>query len=443
MNKPNFRSIVVLLSLISFLGTIVPVRGQSAAATSQVTEFDVNGLKVLIKRRPGTPTVAAGLFFRGGVRNLTADNAGIESFVLRAAAEGSKNYPRQRLRTETSRIGTVISSAANFDYSVLGLSSTKLNFEASWAMFTDVALHPTFATEDVERIREQTLTGLRAANDSPEGALEQLSSKAIFAGHPYTNDPTGTIANVTGFKSADLAAYHKKMLETSRMLLVIVGDVEASALQKTIASTFGSLPKGDFKLGPIPPLNFSKPSLDIAQRAVQTDYVKGSFAAPSIGDPDYYAMRTAMAILQSNVFQEVRVKRNLSYAPDADMDNMAANTAEISVSSVDPNESTRIMLGEIEKLRQGSTDEDELGRMAGFFLTTYYLKQETNAAQVSELAQYELIGGGWRNSLAFLDRIRKVTPADVKAVANKYMRNLRFVVVGNAKDLNRSIFLQN
>jgi hypothetical protein len=40
-----------------------------AIGCEPVSEFDVNGMKVLIKKRPGTPTVAAGLFFPGGVRN--------------------------------------------------------------------------------------------------------------------------------------------------------------------------------------------------------------------------------------------------------------------------------------------------------------------------------------------------------------------------------------
>lgn len=413
------------------------------AAASQITEFDVNGMKVLIKRRPGTPTVAAGLFFRGGVRNVTAANAGIESFTLKVAGEATKNYPREKLRKETSRVGTVISSASNYDYSALALACTKQSFDTAWAIFADVAINPTFAPEDIDRIREGVLTGLRAVSDSPEGALDALSDKTVYAGHPYSNDPDGTIENITKFKAADLAAYHKKMIETSRMLLVVVGDVEPAVLQKQIAATFGSLPRGTYKDAPLPPLDFSKGSVDVAQKPVQTDYVKGVFAAPSLRDPDYYAMRAAIAILQSAVFQEVRVKRNLSYAPDADMNNFAANTAAISVSSVNPNEAVSVMLGEINKLRQGSIDEDTIAQMSGYFLTTYYLKQETNAAQTGELAQYELYGGGWRNSLEFLDRIRKVKPADIQAVANKYMRNLRFSVVGNPGDINRSIFLQN
>ena len=440
MNKIFIKIFLVFAVTVSPLSAMY---AQTASAASQISEFDVNGMKVLIKRRPGTPTVAAGLFFRGGVRNMNADNAGIEGFALNVATEGSKSYPRQKLRKETSSVGTVISSGSNYDFSALALASTKQNFENSWKVFVDVALNPAFAAEDVERVRGNFLTALRGQSDSPEGSLEVLNESVVFAGHPYANDPTGTIANISKFKAADLVAYHRNLIQTSRMLLVVVGDVEPAVFRSIVEASFAKLPRGDYKDAPLPAINFSKPTVDITTRSVQTDYVKGTFAAPSIRDPDYYAMRTAMTILQTQVFQEVRTKRNLSYAPDAELGEQSANTASISVSSVNPNESIRIMLGEIQKLKQNPVEEESIGQMAGYFLTTYYLKQETNAAQAAELAQYELLGGGWRNSLEFLDRIRKVKPAEIQAAANKYMKNLRFVVVGNPADIDRSIFLQN
>jgi predicted Zn-dependent peptidase len=271
--------------------------------------------------------------------------------------------------------------------------------------------------------------------------MEAANNRLIYSGHPYANDPSGTIETITKFKPADLAAYHKGMMQTSRLLLVIVGDVDPETMQKNIASSFASLPRGAYKDPVLPAISIAKPSVDIIPREVQTNYVTGTFAAPSLRDADYYAMRSAMTILQTRVFQEVRVKRNLSYAPDASMGERAANTAHISVTSVDPNQSVNVMLDEIQKLKEGSVDESTLGQMAGFFLTTHYIKQETNAAQAAELAQYELIGGGWRNSLEFLDRIREVKPADVRSASNKYMKNLRFVVVGKPADINKSIFI--
>src|ERR1700732_3754568 len=53
-------------------------QGVIARQASLVTEFEVNGLKVLVKRREGSLTVATGLFIRGGVENINASNAGVE-----------------------------------------------------------------------------------------------------------------------------------------------------------------------------------------------------------------------------------------------------------------------------------------------------------------------------------------------------------------------------
>jgi predicted Zn-dependent peptidase len=132
-------------------------------------------------------------------------------------------------------------------------------------------------------------------------------------------------------------------------------------------------------------------------------------------------MRVATAILQGLVFQEIRVRRQLSYAPGADLKNLAANTGNITVSSPDANQSVQVMLEQIEGLRTRTLRDDVISEVAGNFLTTYYLGQETSAAQAGELARYELIGGGWRNSFEFLNRVREVRARDVQAVANKYM----------------------
>jgi zinc protease len=68
------------------------------------------------------------------------------------------------------------------------------------------------------------------------------------------------------------------------------------------------------------------------------------------------------------------------------------------------------------------------------------MSQETNAAQAANLAEYELIGGGWRRSFDMLSNLRAVSPADVQRVAQKYMRNIRFVVIGDPQRIDKSVF---
>jgi len=421
-------------------------RPSIAEQVNLVTEFDVNGLKVLVKRRPNAPTVAAGLFIRGGARNVTDKNAGIENLMLSVATEGSKKFARETLRRELARTGSSIGASVSNDYSAISLVSTIQNFDRSWEIFTDLALNPAFAPEDIERARAQISTGLREQETNSDNFLQILQDRVIYANHPYANDVNGTIENINRFSAQDLRDYHKKLMETSRLLLVIVGDIDPKAIQTRvagIAGTFDKLPRGNYKEASYPELDFSKGTLDVTTRTLPTNYVQGVFNAPSLDSDDYYAMRVAVTVLQSRIYQEVRVNRQLSYAPNAELGSFSSNVGNIYVTAVDANQAVKVMLGEVNNLKTKQINDETIDGISGHFLTLHFLGQETNVAQAGELAKYELIGGGWRNAFGFLDKIRRVTPAEVQAAAQKYMKNIRFVVIGDPKAINREIFLQN
>jgi len=405
-----------------------------------VSEFDVNGLKVLLKRREGSLTVAAGLFVRGGAANINAENAGIETLMLSAATEATTNFPREKMRSELSRMGTVIGSSSNNDYSVLSLATTRMHFERSWQIFSDVVLRPSFTKEDVALVQQRQVVSLSDDTDNPDVYLQKLQEHVAYAGHPYLNNTSGTPETVGKLTPEDLRRYHTKLMETSRLLLVIVGDLNPGDVKDLVTASFGKLPRGTYKAEAIPQLAFDKSSVEITPRELPTNYVQGLFTAPSLTSPDIYAMRIASSLLRDRVFEEVRVKRNLSYAPDAFLRTQAANVGGLYVTAVDANKSIRLMLNEIARLQTEPVGADDIHAVIAQYLTTYYLGQETNAAQAGELAQYELIGGGWRNSVSFLEKLTAVTPADIQRVSQKYMKNIRFVVLGNPKSVDEGVF---
>jgi predicted Zn-dependent peptidase len=417
-----------------------PAGLQASDIVKLVTEFDVNGLKVLVKRREGSQTVTAALFFRGGSRNITADTAGVETLMLDMATEASANFPRERYRRELARTGTVINAGVNRDYSGLTLGSTRQYFDRAWDIFTDAALHPSFAQDDFDRVKKQELISLSDDEDTPDSYLQLLQSRVLYAGHPYLISPHGTTGSISKLTIDDVKKYHQQMMQTSRLLLVVVGDIDAKVLQPKVAAAFGKLARGDYKTTPPPALTFSESTVAITPRDLPTNYVQGAFAAPPLTSPDIYPMRVAISILRERAFNEVRVRRSLSYAPDAFLSTQGANVGGIYYTAVDANQTAQVMLNEVSRLQATLTSPDEIKAVAQQFLTTYYMGQETNAAQTGELAEYELIGGGWRNAASVLDKLREVTPEDVRRVANTYMRNLQFVVLGNPQSIDKRIF---
>lgn len=453
----SLRSIIssALLIAIFFVGTTASSQATQQQTKSQsqqtvhsvvekqaalVSEFEVNGLKVLLKRREGSLTVAAGLFIRGGTANINAQNAGIETLMLSAATEATTNFPRARMRSELSRMGTVIGSSANNDYSVLSLATTRMHFNRSWEIFTDVVLRPSFTKEDVALVQERQVVSLSDDTDNPDVYLQRLQERVAYAGHPYLNSTNGTPQTVAKLTPQDLRQYHTQLMETSRLLLVIVGDLNPNDVRGLVTASFGKLPRGTYTPKAVPQLAFDKSTVEVTPRELPTNYIQGLFTAPSLTSPDIYAMRIASSLLRDRVFEEVRVRRNLSYAPDAFLRTQAANVGGLYVTAVDANQSIRVMLNEVARLQQEPVSADDIQAVVAQYLTTYYLGQETNAAQAGELAQYELIGGGWRNSVNFLERLMAVTPADIQRVSQKYMRNIRFVVLGNPRSVDMGVF---
>jgi predicted Zn-dependent peptidase len=122
-----------IFSAFLLLSFVFASYAQTATSPDKsITEFDVNGLKVIFKRRPSSPTVSAGLFTRGGVKNQTAQNAGIETLTLMTATEASAKFPRDVLRKELARTGSTISAGALYDFGIVSLSSTRQNFDKTW-----------------------------------------------------------------------------------------------------------------------------------------------------------------------------------------------------------------------------------------------------------------------------------------------------------------------
>src|SRR5437867_10468621 len=196
------------------------VQSVVAKQAALVSEFEVNGLKVLMKRREGSLSVSAALFFRGGAANINASNAGIESLMLSASTEATSGFPRDRMLSELSRMGTVIGSGAANDYSVLSLACTRMHFDRSWQLFTDVILRPSFTKEDVALVQDRAIVSLSDDTDSPDVYLQKLQEHVAYAGHPYLNNTEGTPETIAKLTPDDLRSYHDKMLETSRLLLV-------------------------------------------------------------------------------------------------------------------------------------------------------------------------------------------------------------------------------
>src|SRR5205807_7347606 len=144
--------------------------------------------------------------------------------------------------------GTDIGESISNGYAVLSLTVTRSKFDSSWEIFTDDALHPAFSKDDVALVQARMVAALRDDADEPDTYLQRLQERVAYAGHPYLNRPEGTAESVGRLTADDLRAYHQKIIQTSHLLLVVVGDLDPVQLKQRIAASFAKLARGDYKL---------------------------------------------------------------------------------------------------------------------------------------------------------------------------------------------------
>jgi predicted Zn-dependent peptidase len=183
-----------------------------------------------------------------------------------------------------------------------------------------------------------------------------------------------------------------------------------------------------------------KASVTIMNRTLPTNYIQGTFAAPPSRSRDAAAVRIAVRILSDRLFEEVRTKRNLTYAVYSFFRGGSVGRGAVYVTATDPDTTLKVMLAEVRRLQREPVSTERLQESRNDYVTAYWMGQETNLGQAAQLGTFELTGGGWRNALALVDRVSAVTPADIQRVATRYFRNARFVVVGDPKKIDRTLF---
>lgn len=433
MKKPWIIAVAILLS------GLFP---ESNAQQKQggIEAFSVHGLQVILKTIDANEIISVQLYLRGGALNLTEPTQGIEPLMFASAVKGSKQYPKEKLNVILDRTASSINSSSTKDMSAISLRCVKSDFDALWPVFADVVMNPAFVPEDVEVVRNNMLLGIKQRKDNPDSYLNQVADEAFYAGHPYRLDPGGVESSVPAITIEHMKKYLTEHLVTSQLLLVVVGNVGKADLQKKVEATFGTLPKGAYAPAFPPAVVHAASSLKVIERQLPTNYFRGGFSLPSQKDPEFHAMMVMMNILRDRVWEEVRTKRNLSYAPSAGQLNRFANGGIIYVTAVNPDSAVKVMHRELKRMQDEPVSAKELKDRITLFLTGFSLQRETNESQAQFLAFNELAGVGWEAAGQFVEKTRAVTAGEIQKVAGKYFHNLQSVIIGDPKLIDRKAY---
>jgi predicted Zn-dependent peptidase len=406
-----------------------------------ISAFKVGEVTVLHKETPANSVVAARVYISGGSANLTEATAGLERLALNTAVSGgTESHSKDEFNAILDSMGSSVSTFTDRDFSGYAMKSVVDNFETTWDLMLGSIVEPTLPEDELVLQRERHLADIRSLRENPDRLMGYIGTKLMFQGHPYYTLQLGTEENVEAFTRDQVVAYQHALLQPERMTVVVVGNVPEAEIASKVQRLAKIQPNMSLEQQELTEFDADAPEIAIEEKEIPTNYIFGLFAAPSPGEEDYEAMLVAVEYLRDRLFEEVRTKRNLTYAVSAGLADARTNYGYLYVTAVDPDTTMPVIYDEVEKLKQGKVTADQLEQSRNVFITEHYMDLETNGSQASLLARSELIANDWKSQANAIERFKAVTPEDVQRVADKYMKNYHFGIVGNEAEINNELF---
>lgn len=401
-----------------------------AQSDTATVSYVVSGVRV-IQRKTTASIVVANLYLLGGVRQMTPKTAGIENFLLAVSEFGTQKYPKALMRSALARTGSEIPVAPSEDWTLVSVHTTTSELDSTWSIFAERIMHPSLDSADVEFVRDQMVSGVRQRADSPEATLDYLSDSIAYAGTPYALSPVGTESSLSRISRTELRTYQREQMVTSRMLLVIVGNVSRAKVEALVSTTIGRLPAGKY-VWTMPDTMPTRPAdVIFDQRPLPTNYIQGFMNGPPANSADAPALRIASAVLSGRMFAEIRSRRNLTYAVSASFRDHGLTSMELYVTTTSPDTTVALMSEQVHELQDGEIETSRLRPLVQQFITEYFLDNETITAQADFLARNQIYRGDFHAGARFVADLKAVTGADVRRVARLYFKNVRWAYVGD------------
>ena len=437
------------MQLLSFYTKTLPVLASallsfSAFAQSKKAPYEltVDGVKVIVQPS-GNEIVEIKTLIKGGVQNYPADKAGIESLAMNALTEcGTTKDSKNSFKDQLDKVSAQMYGEAGRDYSSLTMNCIKSDFATVWPLYVDALTSPLFDDKEFLRIHQDAINILKAQASQPDYSIDKMAHETAFAGRDYAKSPEGTEATVTKLTVAETKAYYHKVLTRSRLLIVVVGEIDRTELEQKVGVLLAAIPAGT-------PFNLKRERFDpihnsfkAEKKDLATNYIQGVTPAPQPGTPDFNAFSLAARIFSDRHFLEVRTNNGLSYAPGAWFEGGLSPTFNVSVSTTDPNKYIAVLKTLLEKTRKTGFTAEEVKNMKTTYLTGTYYRQETNGAQASALASNEILHNNWRRAITLNEDLKKLSVEDVNRAFNKYLTHITWVYQGDPAKATADLYTQ-
>jgi zinc protease len=387
-----------------------------------------NGLTILVEEFKSKPVVSIQTHIRAGSLNETPQGRGTARLIPSLVCRKPANKNAGTLEQSIYALGGLLTKSVDYESTQFEIITPSAQWKKALNLQAEALLNPSFDQSDWMPEANLLVNEARSVlDDSHEFSSENLLELAF---DPIRMGKYREMAEsgLHGLKSEELAGFFKTFYAPSRMTLVVSGDVSSSEVLNEIVRIYGKF-TATSKAEPV--------SLKVSQTGFRYRLLRGDVPVPQVlfgfrtipeNSADYRALEVLSAVLgwgEGSILKyRLRDQEHLIWTEETSLlgnRNFGCLLMRMEMDFKDIDRSQIAALTEIELLKRQELDEADLARAAAQLEIEYWKRLDSVTGRAETLAHFESLGD-WKGRDRYLSELKKVSPSDVKRVANKYLR---------------------
>jgi zinc protease len=409
-----------------------------------------NGLVIFLQEDHELPLIDGIARIRGGSRSEPAAKTGLVDIygeVWRTG--GTKAQTGDQLDDYLEIRAAKVETNSDADSTSISWSCLKGDFDDVFKIFDALLRQPEFRDDKLDLAQKEYFDAISRRNDSvDEIAAREAAKLAYGAQNPYARVAEyKTVAAVT---RQDLVDWHHTYVQPNNIILGIVGDFDAAAMEAKLRQTFGGWPKGPAAKEEKIEFQPAKPGYYLIEKE---DVNQSSINMVGLGilrnNPDYYAVRVFNEAFgggfSSRLFRTIRTEKGLAYGVGGGIgsafDHPGMLRLTMGTKSATTIESIMAIDQQIDDLAKNPISEAEIKRAKDSILNGFVFNLDSPEKILRERMAYEFYGYPADYLERFRAGVEKVTAADVARVSSKYLHKnqLAVLVVGHTSEFDKPL----
>lgn len=212
-----------------------------------------NGLEVLLVENHSLPVLTAEVVSRAGSENDQPAKSGLATLTAQIMSDGTVSRDLTKLAGDQERIGTSISANASMDSASIYMNVLTAHAAEGMDLLADVAQHPAFRADDLERDRKQRSISIAQEADNVQRMATRVGPRLVFGDQPYGMTSSGTTESIAALTPADITGFYADRYAPQDSVLVLAGDVTRAEAEKLARQYFGAWASHAPSAAAIPP----------------------------------------------------------------------------------------------------------------------------------------------------------------------------------------------